>query len=118
MRSLKANKQTIYYSMYKGKKPVKDEHGNRTGENGTEYTKPKKLRINVSAAKGTSDIEQFGAYTEYSKTLSTCDMYCPLDENSVLWIGISTDKPYNYCVSAVAKSLNSITYAIKEVNIS
>lgn len=118
MRSLKRNMQTVYFALYKGKKPFIDDRGNRTGESKPEYTKPKKLCVNVSAARGTSDIEQFGMYTEYSKTLVTCDMNCPLDENSVLWIGISPDRPYNYCISAVAKSLNSITYAVREVNIS
>lgn len=118
VRALKVNMQTIHYALYKGKKPVTDEYGNRTGESKAEYTKPQKLKINVSATRGTADVEQFGTYTEYSKTLSTCDMACPLNENSILWIGVSPNNPHNYCVSAVAKSLNRITYAIKEVNIS
>jgi hypothetical protein len=46
-------------------------------------------------------------------------MSCPIDEYSRLWLdGRTTDKPHNYVVVAVSKSLNSIRYAIRRVDVS
>lgn len=123
MRSLNRNKQRIYYSLYSSKTPILDEYGNQTGEYETTYATPVALDINVSAARGTSDVEQFGINTAYTKTMVTNDLTCPIDETTRLWIGREpTDNgvevPHNYVVVMVAKSVNSITYAIKEVSVS
>ena len=32
MRALRRNKQLIYYALFKGKEPIKDDNGYRTGE--------------------------------------------------------------------------------------
>lgn len=122
MRSLNRNKQRIYYSLYSSKTPILDEYGNQTGEYETTYATPVALDINVSAARGTSDVEQFGINTAYTKTMVTNDLTCPIDETTRLWIGREpTDNgvevPHNYVVVMVAKSVNSITYAIKEVSV-
>lgn len=115
MRSLRKNKQTIYYALYEGKQETIDSNGLRTGQWKPSYSNPEELRINVSAARGVSQVEMFGIDTDYSRTMETCDMSCPLSETSVLWIGVPITEPFNYRISAVAKSLNSITYAIREV---
>ena len=127
MRSLSRNKQTIYYALYQDKVAVKDEYGNATGEYVTSYGTPTEFRINVSAARGTADVEQFGINAIYTKTMVTNDLTCPITETSRLWIGKpafetvgeeTTVTNHNYVVTAVAKSINSITYAIKEVVVS
>jgi len=82
------------------------------------YGNPVEMAINVSAARGTSDVEQFGINAIYSKTMVTNDMSCPIAESTRLWVGIPTTEPHNYVVTSVAKSINSITYAIKEVVVS
>jgi len=124
MRSLARNKQTIYYALYDGKTEIIDEYGNKTGEYVTSYKSPVSFRINVSAARGTADVEQFGINANYSKTMVTNDMTCPISETTRLWIDtpafdlLENVLPHNYVVTAVAKSINSITYAIKEVVVS
>lgn len=117
MKCLGRNKQTLYYALYKGQQITYDEYGNETGQPLREYYDPVEIRMNISAARGTADVEQFGINTVYSKTLVTDDMSCPIDENSILWLGTSTTNPYNYVVKQVAKSLNSITIAIEEVKV-
>lgn len=157
MRTLARNKQSIYYSLYVGKEDIIDENGDLTGSFNLVYTNPRKLEINVSASKGTSDMEQFGISESYTKTMVTDDINCLINEHSKLWVGFGTINafntlsgynendliiyennvykcisdtigefdpskweivPYNYCVIRVAKSLNSILYAIKEVSTS
>jgi len=128
MRSLNRNKQRIYYSLYSSKTPILDEYGNQTGEYETTYATPVALDINVSAARGTSDVEQFGINLNYTKSMVTNDLTCPIDETSRLWVNkypfvlddnnnVASITPHNYVVVSVAKSINSITYAIKEVSV-
>lgn len=92
-----------------------DEYGNQTGEYRITYAEPKPLMVNVSAARGTIDVDQFGSNANYSRTIVTDDVECPIDANSILWIGIPVTKPHNYVVVSVARSINSVTYAIREV---
>lgn len=117
MRSLERNKQKIYYALYDSKTELVDADGNSTGEYVTTYSTPVAFRCNVSAANGMSDLSPFGINDSYTKTITTNDMQCPITETSRLWIGIPTTQPYNYVVTKVAKSLNSITYAIKKVDV-
>lgn len=117
MRSLARNKQKIYYALQLAEEGIRDEYGNLTGEYEISYTAPAEYRINVSAARGTADAEQFGINLNYSKTMVTNDLSCPISETSRLWIGRGPDQPHNYIVASVARSLNSITYAIREVTV-
>lgn len=126
MRSLNRNKRKIYYALYDSKTEIVDEYGNKTGEFNTEYGSPVEYYINVSAARGAADVEQFGINANYTKTMTTNDLNCPISETSRLWIDREpttiveeqvTDNPHNYVVVSVARSINSITYAIREVNV-
>ena len=122
MKALSLNKQTIYYAQLTG---VTDQviGGLKTGEKVKTYSDPTAYRINVSAARGTADIEQFGINDNYDRTLATSDMTCPFTEETILWIGIlPTDAQgnvvaHNYRVTKVARSLNSITYAVRKVSV-
>ena len=122
MKALARNKQTVYYALLSS---VTDETvGNyKTGEKAKSYTTPVEMRVNVSAARGTADVEQFGVNDNYDRTIATDDMACPIDETSILWVGVpATDAqgnvlPHNYKVVRVAKSLNSIMYAIRKVSV-
>jgi len=126
MRSLCRNKQTIYYALYDVKTPIKDDYGNESGEYTMDYSEPVEYRINVSAARGTADVEQFGINANYSKTMVTNDMSCPISETTRLWVGITPTvmvgetevaQSHNYVVTSVARSINSVTYAIREVTV-
>ena len=123
MKALARNRQEIWYALLSSVTDATS--GNlKTGEKVKTYTTPAALRINVSAARGTADVEQFGVNDNYDRTMATDDMTCPLDETSILWIGIPVYDlqgnvlPHNYKVVRVAKSLNSIMYAIRKVAVS
>lgn len=146
MRTLKRNKQTIYYCLFEGKVPILDEYGNETTEYIVQFSDPVRLDANVSAAIGYSQTEQFGNSMDYDKVIVTGWMECPIDENSVLFIDkepefteVSTNRiiesttlygddtvlpetvsvpVYDYVVRRVAKSLNSISIAASKVVVS
>ena len=125
MRALERNKQTIYYANYTGRSEITDENGLYTGETTALYTNPVEVKVNVSASRGQAEIDLFGTDLNYTNTIVS-DTDLGIDENSVLWVGknayISTSTtsiitPYNYIVASVAKSLNSVVYAIRKVDV-
>ena len=160
MRCLNRNKQSIYYALYVRSEEQIDEYGNKTGSYNVIYGNPVELKANVSAARGTSDVEQFGINEIYNRTVAVDNVHCPIDEKSIIWYGLpsymetynsletysvgeyvingnnvyrcitaietpeefDSDKwekiPHNHVVVAVARSLNSVMYAIKEVKVS
>lgn len=118
MQCMSINKQKLYYALYEGKEEIVDEYGNKTGNYTIQYSDPVEAYMNISPARGTSDVEQFGINTNYTNTLITDDMACPIAEDSVLWIGKNVEESYNYMVVAIAKSINSITIAVRKVDVS
>lgn len=66
---------------------------------------------------------EYGNLDSYDKVLITDDMSCPIDENTVLFVdskpGYRQGKPaFDYTVKRVAKSLNTISYAVSKVKVS
>lgn len=119
MRGLKRNKQNIYYALYEGKREITDEYGNKTGESEVLYSTPVLVKMSISASKGNSELDLFGININYTKTIITDDINCPIKEDSIIWIGTSPqNEPHNYVVVQVAKSLNNIAYAVREVDVS
>ena len=125
MRTLKRNKQIFWYANIIDTKQIEDEYGNETGETLIEYSAPIEVLANISAARGTSDLDAFGINANYSKTIVTDDLTIPIDKSTILWVDNEPDEygeageiKHDYVVVAVAKSLNSITIAIKEVDVS
>ena len=118
MRELEINKHLIYYAVFTGYTDAVDASGYKTGEKTKTYSEPVPLRINVSPARGNAEREGFGIDLNYSKTMSTADMDCPIAEDSILWIGIEPTEPHNYYVVRKAVGLNDIVYAIREVKLS
>ena len=156
MKALSRNKQTFYYALYKEYAPVYDANGYRSGEKAVTYKDIVRMRGNISAARGTADLEQFGLEVNYNKTIVLAGTDFPIAEDTVLWLGFGEVKtfsttsayskgtyvikggkmyyalanisagawdttkwsevPYNYVVSAIAKSLNSTTIAVREVH--
>lgn len=145
MRTMRINKRAFYYCLYSDTVTQYDDYGN---ENGTQvvYEEPVQMKANISQATGQSNTEQFGNLENYDKVIVTDDLDCPIDENSVLFIdkepeftdgvtidyqesdtflGDDTATPvtvqtpvYDYFVRRVAKSLNSISIAVKQVKVS
>lgn len=117
MRTLERNKQSIYYANYSGVTEIVDENGFYTGETTISYTEPTQIKVNVSAARGEASVDLFGTDLNYTKTIVS-DKDLGIDEHSILWIGKPNTEPHNYVVVSIAKSINYITYAIREVDVS
>lgn len=118
MRNLRRNQTAIYYKNYIGEDEIIDEYGNATGSFEKKYGGLKKIDISVSGNIGTSEYQTFGKNLDYDRTLSTSDMSCDIDENSILWLdGADTGKPHNYIVKKRSPTINQIQFAIKQVNV-
>ena len=139
MRSLKRNKQKMYYALYEDSKPAyeTDADGNIiydimpdgekvpriTGTTTSGYSMPVEFEENISTSKGEASAAVFGVDTDYTCTISTCDMKCPISETSRIWKetepvfnedGTVNGDSADYTVVKVADSLNSVMYAVKQ----
>lgn len=119
MRNLSRNEKTIYYALYEGQSEKTDSDGLYTGEIIASYADPVELEASISASRGTSEIDLFGANISYTNTLIVDDPDCPINEHSRLWIfkDPETD-PHNYEVVMVARSLNHAAFAVQQVDYS
>lgn len=123
MRQLKRNQREFWYALYLGMQEAVDEEGNYTGEPAEiKYSEPKKVKGNISPAKGTADQEVFGISLDYTKSISTTNISLEIDENSRIWIesepilkedGSVDGDSADYSVVQVAKGIYSTMYAIK-----
>lgn len=124
MKTLKRNQTPFWYLLYDRKEPVKDEWGNESGETKVLYQTAVGFEANVSAATGSAQVEQFGNFAGYDKVIVTDDLSCPIDENTVLFIDKEPEYSedgtplYDYIVKRVARSLNSVSYAVSKVSVS
>lgn len=121
MRCLERNKQTCYYALFKSKTEREDEYHNKTGEYTIVYETPVELKCNISKSNGEAKTELFGIHTDYDSVIVLDDVNCPITEDTILFFGVtpivteSGEYNNNYIVRKVAKSLNSVAIAIKEV---
>lgn len=118
MRSLYRNTRQIYYALRTGEEVNIDEYGNETGESTPVYGEPVAMEVNISAATGEDAVQAFGSFTEYNRTMCVADTTCPIDEESVIWFGVSPTGPHNYIVVRKADGKNGILYALREVTVS
>lgn len=124
MKTLKRNQTSFWYLLYDRKEPIKDEYGNESGETKVVYQAAVAAQANISAATGSAQVEQFGNYAGYDKVIVTDDLSCPIDENTVLFIDKEPEYDedgtplYDYIVKRVARSLNSVSYAVSKVSVS
>lgn len=124
MRDLERNQQTFYYAQFTGMKEVVDPVTKlKTGERKKSYSDPVAMVANISPARGYADLKIFGKGLDYSKTVCTCDLDCPITEESVLWIEKNpfgendTTTSYNYIVTQIARGLDNVLYAVRKVDI-
>ena len=146
MRCLKRNMVPFYYCNYESAIKVRDQNGHLTSEEIPIYGDAVLAMANISPATGVSQKEQFGGLDDYDKVIVTCQKDCPVNENTVLFIdklpetrdaityevtaagtllGEDTVTPvvykvpvYDYIVKRVARSLNSVSIAVKKVKVS
>lgn len=111
----------IFHSEFTGEiESTLDEYGNEIpGSEVFKYSDPERYQITISAPSGETEAMTFGGISEYDAVMITTDMSCPINETSKLWVE-NTDitKPNDYVVTRRSKSLNSISFAIRRVDIS
>lgn len=118
-RNFMANCQPVFYKLFLGEEEIVDEWNNPTGSYVPIYSDLKSAMLCVSPNKGSSEVEQFGSLEDYDRTATTADITCDINEDAVLWVdGADTEGPYNYIVKLVAPWKNSISFAIKQVEVS
>lgn len=118
MRSFLRNQQPVFFKTLQYLEEIVDEFGNATGSYVPVYSSIKSDMLCVSPNKGNSEVEQFGSFEDYDRTMTTADPKCEIDEDSVLWIdGADTQGPYNYIVKKRAPWKNSVQYAIRRVSV-
>ena len=124
MRCMERNKREFAYCLFKGEQLVVDSDGYETGEKTVVYTYPVTFRANISPATGRTSVEQFGNSLQYDNVIVTDDLTCPIDEHSVLFVDKSPEFDedgtplFDYVVKKVARSLNSISIAVRKVEVS
>lgn len=124
MKCLHRNKIPFYYALFKEKVAIKDEYGNDSGEYKVVYETPVLMNANVSAATGEAQMEQFGTSILYDKVVISDEIDCPIDEHSVLCVDSEPSYDddgnliYDYIVKKVARSINTISFAISKVEVS
>lgn len=134
MKCMERNKVVFYYALYSKRVPILDEYGNDTGEYEVQHGNPVRCSANISAARGETQTRQFGENVSYDKVIVIDDTASPIDEYSILWIdtmpeldgtgALAVDTngeiltPHDYVVKKVAKSLNSVSFAVSKVSVS
>lgn len=116
MRSLQRNWRDLYYATPQRTESLLDEYGNETLEQKSVYSRPKKIRVCVSANVGQEAVNVFGALSDYSRTVTYFGEKCPLVEGSIVWFGVGVSKPHNYVVVKLADSKNGFMVALREVS--
>ena len=123
MRTTQRDKRTIWYALYQGLTDVYDSDGNLTGEQTVSYETPVMTHMNVSGGKGQAAIEEFGIDNPFTRTAVTEDLTTPFDTDTVFWFGVDptdaqgNDVPHNYQCVGVARTINGVTIALKELDI-
>ena len=116
MHTLARNKRSFFYATYQGKTKKYDTDGNYTGVSEITYSDPIEADMNISPSLGRADLESFGITAQYTHTIVTDDMACPMDEHSIIWYGKPVTEPHNFVVVRKAEALNHLIYALQEVS--
>ena len=125
MRSLLRNKVKFYYALYETQNEIIDEYGNKTGQYAITYSKPVEMWGNISPSVGAIENRQFGDSESYDKVIVLDKRDIPINEYSLLWVDTLpifnekglTETPHDYIVKKVARSLNSVSLAIRKVDV-
>ena len=130
--------KSFWYCLYSSASEMTDEYGNSTGQMDRIYASAVMMNANISPATGQSQTEMFGNLDSYDKVIVTDDLGCPIDEQTVLFVDKEPEYPviqpsastsasepeydyahpkYDYIVKRVARSLNSVSIAIRKVDV-
>lgn len=133
LRTLKKNKQKLYYALFGNTVPVyeyyTDSDGNKipldTGESIIGYFEPVEFEGNISLSGSESENVEYGIdKSQYSAVLVVDKGMLPITETSVIWYesepstasdGYVEGNSADYQVTKVIPSLNGMKYLLKKV---
>ena len=132
MRGANRNKQPFWYALYAGVEKDYDEYGNQIGTHPT-FGNPVLTSGNISPAKGEVVTQHFGNDALYDRVIVVGDRDTPINEDAVIWIGVTPQvdangasvidaqtgnyaTPWNHIVRRVARSLPKFGNAIIAVD--
>ena len=121
MRTLKRNRQTIWYALYQDETDAVDANGFKTGEHPASYSEPVEVQMNVSGGRGTAAAQFFGMDNPFTRSAVTEDLTTPFDDTTVFWFGKEPGEnadDYNYVCTGVATTINGRIIALREVDVS
>ena len=116
MRTLRRNRQKIFYKNFVNMVPVENEDGMLTGEYEKIYGSPQEIWVNIAPNTGKVAIREFGEHVEYDRIIYTT--HTEMTHDSILWVDdLDLEKPHNFIVTAIAPSLNGVTIGIRSVDV-
>lgn len=123
MRALKKNMVPFWYALYQESEPTRDKNGLLTGEKTSSYSTPELAWANISPASSGVTVQPFGVDIRYDKVIVIADPKFPVDEHSLL--RLDGDPEYDsggnlipdHIVVRVSRSLNSVSYAVRQVKV-
>lgn len=114
MRCLERNKRTLYYASVSFSDTL-DEYGNATGGKSYRSAQAVAFRANVSPERGNYQRMAQGVVDNTEKVIVTSDTSCPIKEDYAIWMDVPVTSRHNYIVTAVERSINSITIRVRRV---
>lgn len=143
MRTLKKNKQKMFYALQKGQVPIyeKDENGDifyyedgegnrypiETGETEVGYTEAKEFFANLAMSGGEAEAQEYGlSVAEYNATCVCIKDAYPIVEGSLIWhkseVGykdiektIIDPLTADYTVIKASESISFVKYVLKAI---
>lgn len=119
MRDLLRNCRPVWYAnlIPGAETPVVDEQGNETGETAFMYTVPAQIWLNVSEPDGEAEAGSFGGFADYTATIVTSDLMCPLEQGAQIWVRTAPPDANDYVVTARAPSIDAVSYTLRRVDV-
>ena len=114
MRLAKRLQQTVYYSMYLGRKPVAVD-GLYAGEYTIEYAAPAPIGASATPAKGGTEAGMFGLSDDYDNIITVAGARWAFNAATRFWFDAKPTKPADYAVVRVAQSKNLTAVAVRKV---
>ena len=126
MRTMTRNRQVFYSASLEAVGMSTDTDGNYVEETFT-YSKPVKRYGVFTPADGQASSQLYGMNERYDRVITLNQGETYLDVGSILWVDTmpeidektgNTDTPYDYIVVKKAVSLNTVSVAIRKVDVS
>lgn len=122
MRCLEKNKQTIYYRTFNAITEIGDSTAYTetivSREKTIAYNPYQTMKASISPASGNVTLEGNGIVKDYTHIMITDNMACPINVDTLVWVNrtpTSTSLDADFRITRVSKSLNHITYQLREI---